>query len=230
MASASAVWALEESPDPKVPVCRGRSPQEIALYKQRAKAFVLGVGKDPQIRAGTGLRLLLNLREAAAEVFIGLDPATFENDDQDLDENGVAAPAATPRGNNDAKVGAGWRKLLRTLSAAFPRGTIRELPEKFDAFFELGKLRGQGHPDAMNTFLRGLERAKTELTEADTATQISPGILGYFALKLSGLNEEERRQVLQQTGRRYDYDGIRTQMLDLYPRGSRHSGGGHHPQ
>ena len=221
--SATAVWMLEESPDPKLPVCRGRTPEEIRYYKQRAKGFVLGLPK--QDRGGAGPRLMNNLREAAAEVFIGKDPSDYIDDDADLNENGLATAPATPNGTS-RRLGAGWRKLLRELTEAFPRGTIRELPEKFDAFFELNRLRGAGHPDAMNTFLRGMERAKSELVAADPTTAISDGIMGYFALKLSGLSEEERRQVLQHTGRRYNYPAIKEQLLDLFPKGSRHSSTG----
>ena len=62
--------------------------------------------------------------------------------------------------------------LLRELSAAFPKGTIRELPERFDAFFEQGRLRGAGHPDAMNGFLRGMERARSELVASRSSLLI----------------------------------------------------------
>ena len=72
----------------------------------------------------------------------------------------------------------------------------------------------------MLTFLRQLERAKKELEEADSATTISPSIMGYFALKLSGLSETERRTILQQVGRRYNFPEIKVQLLDLFPRGS----------
>ena len=120
-ASASAVWALEESPDPNVPICRGRSPQDIAFCKQGAKAFVPGLRKTADKRSGAGARLLLNLREAAAKAFIVVDACDFEHDDQDLAENCQACAAVTPTGQNDAKWGAGWRKLLWQLSVAFPR-------------------------------------------------------------------------------------------------------------
>ena len=82
---------------------------------------------------------MINLREAASEAFIGADSAEFENNDVDQDEKGAGAPAMIPRGQNDAKLCAGWRKLLRRLSLAFPRSAIRELPEKVDAFFEQGR-------------------------------------------------------------------------------------------
>jgi hypothetical protein len=156
---------------------------------------------------------LLNLREAAAEAFLGRDPADFENDNADLQEDGTADAGGKRQGN-------GWRRLLRELSEAFPQGVLRELPEKFDAFFEHARIRAVGHPEARLTFVRQLERAKKELEEADSATTISPSIMGYFALKLSGLSETERRTILQQVGRRYNFPEIKVQLLDLFPRGS----------
>ena len=123
------------------------------------------------------------------------------DDNADLNENGEDTRPNTPNGTSRRK-GAGWRRLLREFSAAFPRGTLRELPEKFGIFFEHGRLKGAGHPDAMLSFLRGMERAKSELERADPDSTISDAVMGHFALKLLGLSEEERRQVLVQTGRR----------------------------
>ena len=156
---------------------------------------------------------MLNLREAAAEAFLGRDPGDFENDNADLNEDGTPDGGSKRQGN-------GWRRLLRELGLAFPQGVLRELPEKFDAFFEHARIRAVGHPEAMLTFLRQLERAKKELEEADSSTTISSSVMGYFALKLSGLSESERRTILQQVGCRYTFPEIKVQLLDLFPRGS----------
>ena len=159
-ASAVAVWALEDQPDPKVPLCRARGADEIQLYMRRAKAFVLGLA--PEARSGAGPKLFLNLREAAAEAFIGRDPGDFVDDDKDEDETGTAVDPRTPRGQNSTRVGMGWRRLLRELKEAFPRGTIQELPLRFNAFFKESRMRGAGHQAAMSTSIRNMERSKAE--------------------------------------------------------------------
>ena len=101
MASATAIWNLEESPDPKVPVCRARTPQEILLFRQRAKAFILGLGSMPEDHFSCGPRLLLNVREAVAEAFLGQDPGDFKNDNDDKHEDGTtdAGGSGNRRGN-----------------------------------------------------------------------------------------------------------------------------------
>ena len=122
-------YETEESPDPKVPVFRGKDASETRTYIRRAHAFALSF--DQRSQGQIGPRLYLNLRGEAARRFSDVEPEIFVHDIEDLDHKGEpVSVVATTKGKgkgedaelealDDNKTNRGWRRFLRMIAAIF---------------------------------------------------------------------------------------------------------------
>ena len=117
----------------------------------------------------------------------------------------------------------GVYRLIERLKLRWPEGSIRKLPRLYRNFFKEIKFGGD-----MDQFLTSLTQAKDELEAADEHARISDGILGWAALELAGLTEQEQAHVLGLAGNSMRFSLIRPHLESLYSKGSYSFGRGAH--
>ena len=114
----------------------------------------------------------------------------------------------------------GHKELLNYLrEKRFGTLSLRELPRVYDAFYEQTGFKKVG-PEPMQAFCASMEVARRDLQQVDPATKISDNELGYWTLKKSGLDREERRAVLARADETFDFTKISQSLKNLFPTGS----------
>ena len=184
-------WLQNQPVDPKVPAWDGTG-EAIGLesYVRVANAYELTLEQDKRLLAGP--RLWQNLR-------------------------GEALRAVETMNVAELRVPDGVGVLMRALAARYPETPLKKLPRLYRALFR--EIRYQRGTDAGDIFTK-FERARAELEIADVDTQVSEGIMGFFALECLGLSDAEQNHVLTLTGLNLEYRRIKAVILEMYPRGS----------
>ena len=182
--------------DPKVPTLTGETVKDFQRYEKVVKATRLSVDEDDQKRLGPRLyRNLLGARNSVSLLVEQLDVSTLAA------ANGPQVLLKYLRDNR-----------LGTLS-------LRELPRAYEVFYEQTQFRRVGE-ESMTAFCTSMEIAKKDLECVDDQTKISQNELGYWTLRKSGLDREERRMVLAQAGETFDFAKISATLKNLYPQGT----------
>ena len=170
----------------------------LPIFEKKAEAYVRAQKSEDQPRAV--LQIWSNLRGQAA----------------DACRNLTVDQLLTVIGEDRPGVG-GFTQMIDSLKKRWPEGPLRRLPRLYKALFSDVRYR-QG--DDIVDALSALEQAQRELEVADPDAKVSAGIMGYLALQLLQLSDQEVVHVLGLTTFSMKYDAIRAVLLELYPRGS----------
>ena len=181
--------------NPKIPTWDGADGQ-VGLEAYRNVLEMDLAGRQAQERKRMGPQFWSNLRGEAFKAVSKMKPSELVPEQDEPEDVGV-------------------RRLLERLQLRWPEGALRKLPRLYRRFFKEIRFAGD-----MDQFLMQLTQAKDELEAADDAANISDGILGWAALELAGLTEQEQAHVLGLAGNSMRFSLIRPHLESLYRHGS----------